>query len=387
MKILFLSQQFPYPPSNGGMLRTHHFLSGITQKHAVELVCFAQSSPDEIPYPNLQIHTIPPRSFNTWDRGLSLFRKTPNYPLANESQSMARLLQQVCDASHPDICHVDTLGMASYIRQLSIPAIVDVMDCISLNYQRLAAVQSSSFRRGLYSFEALKVEQFERSVATEAAAVITCTEADAARLKEITGKTILTISNGVCVPAQRQRRPSAPPIIVFVGFLDYSANRDAITFFGNQVLPQIRRTVPDVVFEIIGKGQPVEFADMSNVVYRGYVPDLDSVYERATIVVAPLRSGSGVKNKVLEAMAHAVPLVGTAVATEGINGIPGRHYMVAQTAEEFAAGTVKLLSQPDLAQQIGAEAQIYVREQFSWPHAINKLLNLYDDVSGKRSRH
>src|SRR5262249_4091706 len=123
------------------------------------------------------------------------------------------------------------LGMASYIRQLSIPAVVDVMDCISLNYQRLASIQSNSFRRGLYSFEALKVERFERSVSAAAAAVITCTDSDATRLKEITGRTIRTIPNGVSVPTQQCRKPSDQPVILFVGFLDYSANRDAITFF------------------------------------------------------------------------------------------------------------------------------------------------------------
>jgi glycosyltransferase involved in cell wall biosynthesis len=261
------------------------------------------------------------------------------------------------------------------------------MDCISLNYQRLAGVQSNSFRRGLYSFEALKVAQFERSVAAAAAAVITCTDSDAIRLKEITGRTILTIPNGVSIPTQRHPVASEAPVILFVGFLDYSANRDAIIFFGNQVLPQIRKKLPNVVFEIVGKGQPVEFADPTNVVYRGYVPDLDSVYECATLVVAPLRSGSGVKNKVLEAMAHGLPLVGTTVATEGINGTAGLHYLVAQTAEEFAADTVKILSQRDLAHRIGVAAQAHVREHFSWPHAINELLNLYDDVSGKRSRN
>jgi glycosyltransferase involved in cell wall biosynthesis len=381
MNVLFLTQQFPFPPSNGGMLRTHHLLKGITKEHHVELVCFAESLPKEMAYENIDTYAALPRSFNKLDRASALFRKMPVYALSNNSQSMGELIRKICAKTHPDLCHIDTLGMASYIPNVPVPSVVDLMDCISLNYKRLASIQSNVVRRVLYLLESVKVERFEREVAGAAAALIACTEIDAGNLTKITGKNVLTIRNGVCVPTVLERKAPLRPVIVFVGFLDYGPNRDAVDFFGNQILPLVRKAFPDVLFEIVGKGQPIALNDMTNVVHLGYVADLDCVYDRATLVVAPLRSGSGVKNKVIEAMARAVPVVGTTLAAEGIDGINGRHYLLADTRDALAATILRVLSSPDLAKRVGAEGQAHVLEHFNWHHAINELLNLYENIA------
>src|SRR5437870_671519 len=89
MKILFLTQRFPYPPVNGGMLRTHQLLSGITEKHQVELACFAETPPNQVPYANTTVHSVAPRSFNKISRAAALVRTTPVYPLANYTRSMS----------------------------------------------------------------------------------------------------------------------------------------------------------------------------------------------------------------------------------------------------------------------------------------------------------
>jgi glycosyltransferase involved in cell wall biosynthesis len=383
MKILLLTQNFPYPPSNGGMLRTHHIVAGISEEHHVDLLCFSAGPPKEVPYRNVRVHTATPRLFSSGHRAVALLRPMPVYPLMNHSASMSELIEQICRTEAPDVAHIDTLGMASYITKLNIPAVVDVMDCISLHFQRLTAIQTNPLRRLLYSFETSKIKRFERRVAAGAAAVVCCTRQDAGCLESVTQKKVLTIPNGVQLPAVAGTPPArnaGKPVLVFVGILDYSANRDAIRFFGDQILPLIQRSFPDAIFEVVGKGKPVELVNMANVRYRGYVEDLDSVYAGASLVIAPVRLGSGIKNKVLEGMAYSLPVVATSIGVEGIGGIDGRHYFVADTPGIFAAHVVKLLSDARLASNIGTAARAYVQEQFMWSKTVNQFLNVYENV-------
>lgn len=364
------------------MLRTHHLLKGITEEHQVELLCFSDAPPGNLPYRNTKVHYVSAPSFTKVHRAAALVQIMPIYPLANHSPSMSKLAQQICRSERPEVCHIDTLGMSSYVGQMRMPVVVDVMDCISLNFERLASIQTNPLRRILYRFEGAKIKRFERSVAEKAAALICCTQGDADCLKEVTGRNVLTIPNGVAAPESIEREIPRNPLILFVGLLDYSANRDALNFFGNHIWPLVLRSSPHAVFEIVGKGKHITFRDMTNVHYRGYVEDLGSAYKRASLVVAPLRSGTGVKNKVIEAMAHGVPVVATSLAAEGIGGDDGTHYLVAETAEEFAAGTLKLLSDPDLSRDVGLAARSHVCKNFDWNSSVAQLLDVY---AGTRS--
>src|SRR5262249_35820500 len=152
---------------------------------------------------------------------------------------------------------------------------------------------------------------------------------DADAMKAITGKDVLIIGNGVDAPEVLHNKPPAHPVIVFLGFLEYPPNRDAIQFFGDEVWPRLLEPFPEARFEIFGKGPPVALRSMKNVNFRGYIDDLALAYNTASVFVAPIRAGGGIKNKVLEAMAHGVPVVATSLAVDGIGGTDGEHYLIA----------------------------------------------------------
>src|SRR5262249_55613610 len=259
----------------------------------------------------------------------------------------------VCRVKQPDLCHVDTLGMAAYVGALNIPTLVDLMDCVSLHYKRLARIQKNPLRRALYTMEQRKIVYFERKIANQAAAVVCCTKEDADCVRAITGKDVVVIRNGVEAPKVLPPKSVPHPVIVFLGFLEYPPNRDAVEFFGDRIWPAVLNTFPRARFDVIGKGRPVVLKNMDHVDFRGYVDDLASVYKGAAVFVAPIRAGSGIKNKILEAMAHGVPVVATSLAVEGIGAHGSQHYLIADTPEAFAAQLQKVLSSPELAQCIG----------------------------------
>jgi glycosyltransferase involved in cell wall biosynthesis len=271
--------------------------------------------------------------------------------------------------------------MAGYVHELSIPIVVDLMDCVSRHYERLARIQTNRLRRALYSFERLKIVRFEREVAKSASALICCTKEDADCVKAVTHRDVLTIGNGVVIPeAIPAKKSPDPPVIVFLGFLEYPPNRDAVQFFGDEIWPRILEVFPDARFEIVGKGPPVVLRSMKNIRFRGYVEDLASAYAEASVMVAPIRAGGGIKNKVLEAMAYGVPVVATTLGVEGIGGTDREHYLVADTPETFISSIQRLLSAPELSSQVGLAGREFVRSKFDWTRAVSQLLSTYETV-------
>jgi glycosyltransferase involved in cell wall biosynthesis len=379
MRVLVLTERFPYPPSNGGMLRTHHLIRGVAERHDVEIACFAHTDP-KVTYPNTTVYRVPPPSFTSTDRAFALLQPMPVYPLANRTAEMSALIRRVCESRRPDICHIDTLGMCAYGRELKIPFVVDLMDCVSLHYERLVRIQTNPLRRALYAFEGRKITRFERQVAQTAGALVCCTTHDAGAMKAITGKNVLTIRNGVETPARLNKTFPTDPVIVFLGFLEYAPNRDAIEFFGDHIWPHILEGFPRARFEIIGKGPAVTFRNMTNVHFRGYVDDLALAYNDASVMVAPIRAGSGVKNKVLEAMAYGVPVVATSLAVEGIDGVAGQHYLVADEPGTFAGSVQRLLCSPELSRTMGLAGREFVRVQFDWTRATQEFVATYEGL-------
>lgn len=171
-----------------------------------------------------------------------------------------------------------------------------------------------------------------------------------------TGNTVIPIIVEERSPSPRAPRPSE---VVFVGPMWHFPNHDGLSWLCSEIWPQVRRTVPDAHLRIVGSNAwaaPVDtspFTDCPGVTLAGFVPRLSDVYAEAAVAVAPLRFGAGMKGKVCEAMAAAVPVVTTTVGAEGIRAVPGRDLLVADDPDGFARGIATLLEDDRMAASIG----------------------------------
>jgi glycosyltransferase involved in cell wall biosynthesis len=155
---------------------------------------------------------------------------------------------------------------------------------------------------------------------------------------------------------------------VFVGGLDYQPNHEAIAWFATAVLPAARAAVAGFELAVVGHCPPriaAELAAHAGLVLRGYVDDLDAELRRHRAFVAPIRSGTGVKTKVVEAMAAGLPVVSTPLGVEGIGATDGEHCLVAEDAAAMAAGLRALADDAALAARIGGAARGLVRDGFA----------------------
>ena len=174
----------------------------------------------------------------------------------------------------------------------------------------------------------------------------------------------------------------AAPLLLFVGNFNHPPNVDAARFLLDDVLPGVRRRHPGVVVTVAGDGPPASLRARAggDVHVPGFVADLEPLMRAATIVVAPLRSGGGMRVKVLEALAAGKAMVGTSRAFEGMGVIAGRHALIADDEHGFIESVARLLDDAALRIALGTAARAHVTDAFSWDRTAAVYEGVYERV-------
>ncbi len=171
--------------------------------------------------------------------------------------------------------------------------------------------------------------------------------------------------------------------IMFLGGFTHPPNVDAVKWFVEDILPEIKKQLPDVKFYIVGSNPPREILSLNSeeIVVTGYVSDLKPYFETIRVFVAPLRYGAGVKGKIGEAMAHGLPVVTTSIGAEGMGLVNGENALIVDNPEEFAEMVVKVYKDKELWEKLSKESIKHIRSNLSYDVAKNniyKLINLLD---------
>jgi glycosyltransferase involved in cell wall biosynthesis len=151
--------------------------------------------------------------------------------------------------------------------------------------------------------------------------------------------------------------------------MDYFPNVDAVCYFCGKIFPMIRHEMPEAQFYIVGRNPPRQvkaLGQQQNVIVTGSVSDVRPYLRQATVAVAPLRIARGVQNKILEAMAMGVPVVGTGNAFQGLPATPADGIRTADDAAEFARAVLSLLDDPGLRHEASLQARQYVQRHHRW---------------------
>jgi glycosyltransferase involved in cell wall biosynthesis len=273
-----------------------------------------------------------------------------------------------------DIVHVARLPMVSQVEPLlarrgSRPGMVLDLDDVESTaaYRQLRNGRGKGLLQRLFeyydlarlcAYQARAMRRFDR--------VFVCSEKDRRRLAR---SSVVVVPNGTRVPASLPVRRPDGRTLIFCGLLSYGPNVDAVQFLVKAIFPEIRRAVPDARLLIVGRAARPEIRalhDDKHVVVATDVPSVTEYYASSTIAVVPLRSGGGTRIKILEAWAHGVPVVSTTIGREGLDGVHGRHLMVADRPREFAARCVALLRSPDQSDRLVREGWRLVSESYRW---------------------
>ena len=171
--------------------------------------------------------------------------------------------------------------------------------------------------------------------------------------------------------------------LIFIGGYQHRPNVDAVLYFVAEVLPLIVEEIPEIRFLIVGSHPPKEILALAsdNVIVHGFVPDITTLMNNVRVSVNPIRFGAGVKGKMVTSMSYGVPCVGSGIAVEGMGLVHGKHALVANGAEDFAAAVLRVYTDQNLWESISTESLAFVRQNFSLQVASDTFERIFSQWS------
>jgi glycosyltransferase involved in cell wall biosynthesis len=372
MKILMLAHNVPYPLHDGYNLHNYQYAKQLGARHELHLIALgAGPPPPQLAGLFASIEVLPKREL---PRPRSPFEKLA---AASRPESLHDFDPRVFEAIETtlrgggfDVVWVSGDKMLVYTRQLDLPVLGDVADDGARDAKsqlKQSRGPASLARRGL---DYLKFHRYQRAVLPHVSVCNMVSEADRLSiLASVPGLEVSVISNGVDAEFFRpQGAAKQPRSMVFEGSMDFPPNADAALYFCREILPLVLAAEPRARLTLVGKapGPEVRALAGEGVEVTGFVDDVRPYLDRAEVFVSPLISGSGIKNKVLQAWAMELPVVATLISTGGLATVPGRNILLAEAPADFAAGVLRLFEDPELRSDLGRNARATVLEHSSW---------------------
>ena len=393
MRILYITPYLPVPPDSGGKIRVYELVRRLARRHELTLATLLDTESDTD-----HIHTLESLGIRVLAAGRSAVKQdsrakltrllTPTPRLAHEyySPQLARLVEQTAREMRPDIVHCEQLHTAAYAAsQHDAPRIL-VEQNIEYNLlKQIARLRTSIVSRYAGQVDAFKTQWYERRAWRQFAAYVTMSGVDRTHLlQHRPSGPVYVVPNGVDVATfEPSTRPRPRATLIITGTLGYYPNLDGVCWFLDRVFPQLRRAAPTVDLLLVGQlnqAAAQAIGDQEGVTLTGRVPDVRPYVAQSAVFIVPLRMGSGTRLKVLEAMAQGMPIVSTRVGCEGLDVVDGEHLLVADTADEFAAATLRLLQDEALRHHLGQRARQLVVERYDWDSIVLHLENVYQQA-------
>lgn len=385
MRLLFIANRFPYPPFRGDKLKIYNLVKQLSKSHEIDLITFVEQQSDyqyldELKpfFKNIVLQDLP-----KWKSVLNVlfgfFNAKPLQVNYFKSSRFSKKVKQLIEENKYEAIHVQHLRMAQYAININHPnVILDLPDAFSLYWERRKTVKRNFFVKILDNIESKKVMNYEALVLSKFKKSLVCSIEDADFLvKKHGAKNIDILPNGVDTSIFKPSNHdySHHNKLLFTGNMDYAPNIDAVIYFVSEVLPIIQEKC--IVKFIIAGQRPIDKVKMldngKTIFVTGFIQDLTSVYNDASVVVAPLRFGAGTQNKVLEAMAMGIPVVCSNIGFQGLGIENGEGAFMKTNATEFAQQVIELLNSEDLRRKTGEAGIQVIQSKFSWENIANQL--------------
>ena len=388
--VLYLVHRLPYPPNKGDKVRSYHVLRHLAAQHKVFLGTFVDDPDDQQHVPTL----------GTWCADVLAL---PLHPKLARAASLAGLLtgealtlryyrdsrlqrwvDRTVREAAIDAIVVFSSSMAPYAEPHgAVPMLLDLVDVDSAKWTAYAEAHRGPLA-WLYGREGRRLLAYERAAAARAQRTFLVTDNEAGLFRSLAPEVADRVEvscNGVDAehftpdPARASPFASGERPLVFTGAMDYWPNVDAVCWFAEAVLPQLRARWPGLRLHVVGRSPTPAVRALAGeaVAVTGTVPDVRPYLQHAAVVVAPLRLARGVQNKVLEAMAMGRPVVAAASCVAAVDARPGEELLPAAEVDDYVQQIDLLLQQPQRAEQVGAAGRACVLQRYSWTARLSGI--------------
>ncbi|MFB6271916.1 MAG: glycosyltransferase family 4 protein [Salinibacter sp.] len=402
MNVLWITTLWPEPIDSGGKIVTAQLVRHLAARGHRITLCALDGRPlpaasSELSGVIRAVRVPPPRSDRPWfGVGQPFLSAVPHTVAKYWSEPTWEAIRNLMASGAFDVIHLDHLHTASYghrIREaFSLPIVMTSHNVESVLWERLAARQRHPVKRAYLRMQRRKLAAYEASVVASVDCVHALSDEDARRLSAMAPEA-RTLAQPPGVNADWLGSPRSAPepgSVVFVGSLDWPPNAEGMAWFRRHVWPRVQAAIPSAMLTLVGPAstrQRRRWPD-PRVTVTGWVEDVRPFVDRAQVVIVPLHAGSGVRIKLLEALARGKAVVATSVGAEGLDVEAGRHLHIADSPTDFADRLTQLLRDPEVRRQLGDAGQDRIRARYRWPAAAERIDAVYRRLTtAERSIH
>ncbi|MBQ6956779.1 MAG: glycosyltransferase [Bacteroidales bacterium] len=394
MKILFILPRFPFPLEKGDKLRAYNQIRYLASNNEVYLFALSHQRVDDNAVDEMSkfckdICVARLSKIKGALRVVRNFFSVRSLQIGYWDSRRARSLYRDFEAKvRPDVVYAQMVRTMKYAAHSTFPRVLDFQDALSMNFERrMLKHRSLSYFVLHYEFKMLRSAEFNACGIFDRLTVIS--ERDSEAIPQHKDTVIDIVRNGVDFDYFRPIDMPKEYDVVFCGNMQYRPNIDASLFLAEEVMPIVWQSRPEAKLLLAGatpKGAVRQLAS-ERVTVTGSVDDIRPCYASAHVFVAPMRIGSGLQNKLLEAMSMGIPCVTTSLANASLGASDRRHILVADDATSIAQSIVRLLDDRRLRDNIASEASAFVHDNFSWQSAVGKLETILRQAMTSSNKH
>ncbi len=392
-KILFLTPRFPFPVIGGDRLKPNRILAHLAKHHNVTLVSFNQGGQPPKSYLSavsemgIRVIPVPLNPYISGARTIArMLTKKPLEILYYTQPEFHSVVEKLLRVNEFDLAFSFFMRTAEYLKGIPIKKILMAEDCRTL-YQKRSYEESESLKQKMVRrWEWKKLSKYEPDIVNHFDITTLVSEADiAAMRRQNPNANYRLLTNGTDIDCfNPPENGSLRRNILFSGKLDIWANQLMLKTIVDHILPEIRKEFPDIELDIVGAKPPqsvMAYRDKGINIHPD-VPEMKPYLQMASLFIHPHNGGSGIQNKLLEAMACGCPVVTTPTGNQGINGRHGKDLMIGTSPEELAGHAIELMKQEKLAKSISDNGRELICRTHSWQVVYDSLDEIISDLMG-----
>ena len=388
-KLVIILSRFPYPLEKGDKLRAYNQIVGLSTFFKITLICLSDI---KITTKNLnalepfceKIHVFKLNKFiQLINLSLATLTETP-YQIAYFWQfQIQRKIREILQKTAPDFIYAQLIRTTEYVKNYhACPKILDYMDAFSKGIERRIPDQNF-FSKLFFKQEFIRLKNYERNIFEYFEEHIIISEQDRNYIFHSRSEEIAIVKNGVSEQLlNNQIRKEKKYDLIFTGNMSYPPNVAASNYIAKKILPLLDKKIT-LLISGVNPTKSVLNLKSFNISVTGWVENISESYLQSRIFIAPMFLGTGLQNKLLEAMALGIPCVTTTMANTALGAVPEESILIADDEFEFKSQIERLLNDDDLYNTISINAHSYVKTNFSWIRLNEQLTELIVNSTNK----
>jgi sugar transferase (PEP-CTERM/EpsH1 system associated) len=384
MKIFVLLSRFPYPLEKGDKLRAYHQIKELSKNHEIILCALSDVKVSKESYDKLakickEVEIIRlPKWKIYWNMLYQLLFTDISLQVAYfYNKSAQKKINLLLEEYKPDHIYCQLIRVTEYVRKSPYSKTLDYMDALARGMER--RIENAPFYLKFFlKLETIRLKRYEHFIFEDFDNTTIISKQDRKLIVNVNNHNVKVVPNGVDYGTYKFKEEEKCYDLIFTGNMGYPPNIESVIYLVKRIMPIVWETHPLIKLVIVGAEPDSKVIALKGdkVMVTGWVDDISEYYSKSKVFIAPMQIGTGLQNKLLEAMAMKLPCITSQLANNALGAIHDKNIFIGEEPSEYANHVIQLLENNKVYSRISNEGYNFVKENYTWEGTTSLLENL-----------